>query len=95
MTPDAKLRAEDREHLFKQPQFLRHLFEIYSASAISRTTREEPNVLHLEGKRSLGLEILGWFSAEAEPHDVIAQSIAARIIFTKGAKRDDREPEPE
>lgn len=81
--------------MIAQPQFLRHLFEIYESCGISRTTREEPNVLHLEGKRSLGLEILGWFSAEAEPHDVIASIIAARIIFTKGAKRADRDPDSE
>lgn len=96
MSPEEKLRREDREWLIAQPQFLRHLFEVYAAAAITRFTREEPNVLHLEGKRSLGLEILGWFSAEAEPHDVIASIIAARIIFTKGAKRDrSDDPEPE
>ena len=95
MTPEQKLRREDREWLFEQPQFLRHLFEIYSAAAISSTTREEQHALVLEGKRSLGLEILGWFSAEAEPHDVISKAIAARMIFSKGAKRDHRSDESE
>lgn len=95
MSPEQKLSREDREWLIEQPQFKRHLFEIYSAAAISRITREEQHALFLEGKRSLGLEILGWFSAEAEPHDVIAKCISARMIFSKGAKRDDRDPEPE
>lgn len=95
MSPEEKLRREDREHLAKQPQFWRHLFEIYNAAAISRATREEQHALFIEGKRSLGLEILSWFSAEAEPHDAIASAIEARITFSKGAKRDDREPEPE
>lgn len=96
MTPDQKLIASDREHLVKQPQFQRHLFEIYSAAGITRATREEQHALFLEGKRSLGLEILGWFSAEAEPHDAIASAIEARITFSKGAKRDrSDDPEPE
>lgn len=95
MTPEEKLRRSDREHLWKQPEFRRHLFELCSASGIARFTREEQHALFLEGKRSLGLEILGWFSAEAEPHDAIAACIEARIIFTKGAKRDDRDDDPE
>lgn len=96
MTPEDKLRKDDREWLMQQPQFRRHLFEILSASGIYRITREEPNVLLLEGKRSLGLEILGWFSAEtAEPLDVIATAIDARMIFSKGAKRDDRSEQSE
>jgi hypothetical protein len=38
----------------------------------------------------LGLEILGWFSAErAEPHDVIATIIQARPP-SQGARRDSR-----
>ena len=94
MTPAQKIWREDRDWLLNQPQFRRCLFEIYSAAGITRTTREEPNVLHLEGKRSLGLEILGWFSAEAEPHDIIALAVEARINF-KGARHDDRESEPE
>ena len=95
MSPEEKLRREDREHLWAQPQFKRLIFEIYSAAGINRFTREEQHALFLEGKRSLGLEILGWFSAEAEPHDAIASVINARIIFTKGAKRDDRSDESE
>jgi hypothetical protein len=90
---EKKQIAEDREHLWKQPEFQRFLFEFYNAAAISRTTREEQHALFLEGKRSLGLEILGWFSAEAEPHDVISSVISSRIIFSKGTKRDDRNPD--
>lgn len=85
------IQRAEREMLMELPEFRRCLFEIYSAAGITRTTREEPNVLRLEGKRSLGLEILGWFSAEAEPHDVIALAIAARNSTLKGARRDDRD----
>lgn len=95
MTADDKLRKEDREWLVQQPQFRRHLFEIYDAAGITRFTREEQDALFREGKRSLGLEILGWFSADAEPHDVIASAISARIIISKGANRDDRSNESE
>lgn len=96
MSPEEKIRREDRDWLMEQPQFKRHLFEIYSASGITRATREEQHALHMEGKRSLGLEIMGWFSAEAEPHDIIAMSINARMNFSKGAKRDrSDDPEPE
>lgn len=95
MTAEEKIRRDDRAWLMEQPQFRRLLFEIYSAAGITRVTREEQHALFLEGKRSLGLEILGWFSAEAEPHDVIAASIAARMIFSKGAKRDNRSDESE
>lgn len=94
MTAEDKFRKEDRDWLMQQPQFRRHLFEFLSASGIYRTTHEEHQRLFLEGKRSLGLEILGWFSAEtAEPIDVIQAAIEARVNF-KGAKRDDdRDPE--
>lgn len=89
-----RLLAEDREWLMCQDQFRRLLFEIYSAAGIIRISREEQQRLFLEGKRSLGLEILGWFSADpAEPNDVIASAIAARDELTprKGAKNDHRD----
>jgi hypothetical protein len=89
MSPEEKLRKEDREWLMQQPQFRRHLFEILSASGIYRVTREEQQRLFLEGKRSLGLEILGWFDADvAEPLDAISAAIGARMIFSKGAMND-------
>lgn len=95
MNPADKLKKEDREWLMEQPQFRRHLFDCLEASAIFSVTREEQQALFLEGKRSLGLEILGWFSAEAEPFDVITSANAARITFSKGAKHDDRDPATE
>lgn len=96
MTPEEKLRREDREWLLHQPQFKRLLFEILSASGITRFTREEQQSLFSEGRRSLGLEILDWFSAEkAEPYDVIASAIASRMHFTKGATNDRRNHESE
>lgn len=91
MAQGKDVQREERAMLLGLPEFRRLLFEIYSAAGITRTTREEPNVLHLEGKRSLGLEILGWFTAEAEPHDVIALAIAARNKPPKGARHDDRD----
>lgn len=92
MIPKEILRA-DREWLVQQPQFQRLLFEIYRASGITRFTREEQQRLFHEGKRSLGLEILGWFSATpVEPDDAIASAIEAGMQFTqKGAKHDDRD----
>lgn len=97
MNAGDKLRQEDRAWLMKQPQFRRHIFEIYRAAGITRFTREEQQRLFHEGKRSLGLEILGWFSGSpAEPDDAIAAAIEAGMQFsTKGAKHDDRESEPE
>jgi hypothetical protein len=96
MTAEEKLRREDFEWLKEQPQFQRLLFEIQRSAGIYQSTREEHHALFLEGKRSLGLEILGWFSAEmAEPFDAIASAINARIISKQGARRDDRDSEPE
>lgn len=93
MKASDKLREEDRAWLMQQPQFRRHLFEIFRSAGITRLTREEQQLLFLTGKRSLGLEILGWFSATpAEPHDVIATVIAAGTELTpRGAKHDDRD----
>lgn len=89
-----KILREDFEFLRAQPQFIRFLFEFYRAAGITRFTREEQQRLFHEGKRSLGLEILGWFSATpAEPHDAIALAIEAGKQFTlKGATHDDRDP---
>jgi hypothetical protein len=86
----------DRDELLRHPAFKRLLFEIYRASGITSITREEQARLFLEGKRSLGLDILGWFSATpAEPDDVIALAIEAGKQNTpqKGAKHDDQDPE--
>jgi hypothetical protein len=93
MTPQQKIQQEDRKWLLEQPQFLRFLFEFYRAAGITRFTREEQQRLFHEGKRSLGLEILGWFSGTpAEPDDAIAAAIEAGMQFsTKGAKHDDRD----
>lgn len=93
MNAQDRLRQEDRAWLIEQPQFRRTLFEIYRAAGITRFTREEQQRLFHEGKRSLGLEILGWFSGSpAEPDDAIAAAIEAGMQFsTKGAKHDDRE----
>lgn len=87
------LLAEDREWLMRQEQFRRLLFEIYSAAGITKTSREEQQRLFHEGKRSLGLEILGWFSADAvDPIDVIATAIEAkRELNPEGAKHDHRD----
>lgn len=85
---------EDRDWLMQQPEFLRFVyFEILSASGIYDRTREEPNVLRLEGRRSLGLDILGRLSAEnGAPHDVIAQAIEAGMKLTQGARHERTDP---
>lgn len=88
-------RRDDNQWLLAQPQFQRFLFEFYRASGITRFTREEQARLFHEGKRSLGLEILGWFSATpADPDDAIALAIEAGKQPTppKGAKHDDQDP---
>ncbi len=85
-----------RDALIARPEFRLALFEIYRASGITRFTREEQQRLFTEGKRSLGLEILGWFSATpAEPDDVIAIAIEAGKQLTppKGANHDQDHPE--
>ena len=85
---------EDRDWLMQQPEFLRFVyFEILSASGIYDRTREEPNVLRLEGRRSLGLDILGRLSVEnGAPHDVIAQAIEAGMKLTQGARYERSDP---
>ena len=93
MRAEDKLWKEDRDWLVEQPQFRRFLFEFYTESGITRISREEQQRLFLEGKRSLGLEILGWFSATpAEPNDAIALAIeAGKQLIEQGAKHDDRD----
>jgi hypothetical protein len=88
---------EDRDWLMQQPEFRRFVyFEILSASGIYDRTREEPNVLRLEGRRSLGLDILGRLSAErGAPHDVIAQVIEAGMKLTQGASNERSDPRDE
>jgi len=80
---DDKVRDDDRAALYEQPEFQRFLFDIMVSSAIARPSREAQQSLLLEGKRALGLEILGWFSNDAEPFDVIAQAIKAQTQFTR------------
>lgn len=85
-----KQLKDDREWLMQRPEFLRFLyFEILSGADIYSRTREEPNVLYLEGRRSLGLDILSRCSAETgAPHDVIAAAIEAGMKITQGANND-------
>lgn len=90
-----QLLAEDRERLMRDDGFRRLLFEIFTAAGITGATREEQQRLFHEGKRSLGLEILGWFSATPEdPIDAIAAAIEAKRELTpEGAKHDREHPE--
>lgn len=73
--------------------FRRFLFELFTAARITGSTREEQQRLLDEGKRSLGLEIFGWFSATpADPIDVIAAAIEAkRELNPEGVNHDDRD----
>jgi hypothetical protein len=77
---------EDYEFLKSRPEFWRFVyFEILSASGIYSRTREEPNVLHLEGRRSLGLDILGRLSAmKGAPEDAVVKAIEAGMKLTQG-----------
>lgn len=87
--------AEDRNWLLSRPEFMRFVyFEILSGCGIYQRTREEPNVLYYEGRRSLGLDILSRLSPlKGEPHDVIADAIAAGMKLTQGAQ-DERRTDP-
>lgn len=78
---------EDRDWLLSRPEFMRFVyFEILSGCGIYQRTREEPNVLYLEGRRSLGLDILSRLSpSKGEPHDIIASAIDAGTKLTQGA----------
>ncbi|PQM29408.1 hypothetical protein CVO77_00265 [Sphingopyxis lindanitolerans] len=94
MAARGPIPVADVDWLIQQPPFQRVIFEIYRTSGITRFTREEQARLFSEGKRSLGLEILGWFSATpGEPDDAIAMAIDAGKQFTppKGTKHDDRD----
>ncbi len=80
---EQKVRADDRAWLVKQPQFQRFLLDITEASGISRTTHEEPNALRMEGKRSLGLDILGWFAEDGDPLSAMCEAKQAWRQFTR------------
>lgn len=88
---------DDREQLMQRPDFWRFIyFEILSPSGIYSRTREEPNVLFLEGRRSLGLDILGRLSAmKGAPEDAIAQAIEAGMKLTQGANENGRRNHPD
>lgn len=88
---------DDREQLMLRPEFWRFVyFEILSPAGIYRRTREEPNVLFLEGRRSLGLEILGRLSAmKGAPEDAIARAIQAGMKLTQGDYGNDRRDNPD
>lgn len=76
---ERKRREDDRKELMKLPAFRRHLFEILDASAMTKTTREAQQSLQLEGKRALGLDILGWYTpTNGDVIDVIALANSAQ-----------------
>lgn len=91
---------EDRDWLLTRPEFMRFVyFEILSGCGIYQRTREEPHVLYLEGRRSLGLDILSRLSpSKGEPHDIIAAAIESGMKLTQGAsdvRRSNPRTEPE
>lgn len=85
-------RKDDIEQLMQRPEFWRFVyFEILSPSGIYSRTREEPNVLFYEGRRSLGLDILGRLSAmKGAPEDAIVKAIEAGMKLTQGANENGR-----
>ena len=86
---EQKVRGDDWKDLYAQPAFRRFLLDVAKQSGIDRTTREEQQSLHLEGKRSLGLEILSMFADDRGPFGVIADGLEAQNSFTsKGPKYD-------
>lgn len=86
---EQKVRDDDHAKLYAQPAFRRFLLDVADQSGIARTTREEQQSLHLEGKRSLGLEILSMFADDRGPFGVIADGLEAQNSFTsKGPNND-------
>lgn len=86
---EQKVREDDRRKLYAMPEFRRFLLDVAHSSAISKSTREEQQSLHLEGKRSLGLDILSWFQDGRGPFGVIADGLEAQSKFTSKGQPND------
>jgi hypothetical protein len=83
-----KIKQKEREWLMEQKQFHNFLFDLLESSSICIVTRDEPSALFFEGRRSLGLEILGWFGEKLDPLHTI--SVISRNQFQPKGKLDDR-----
>lgn len=84
------LSDKQKKKLLNTIEFKLFLFDLIEECGMCRTTHEEQRSLHLEGQRSLGMTILGWFSDEpGAPFDVIADAILAQAQTPK-EQLDDR-----
>lgn len=80
---EQRVREQDHKDLLAQPAFRRFLLDVAKQSGIDVSTREEQHSLLLEGKRSLGLEILSWFADGRGAFGVIADGLEAQNSFTQ------------
>ena len=81
MTPRDKQIERDREEFLKLPAFRRHLLAIFESAGITGTSREEQHALRSAGKRSLGLEILGWYGGNAGARGGIKLALEAETTL--------------
>ena len=63
--------------LVEQPAFREFLFDVVEASGICIPATKDDMALRLEGKRALGLEILGWVDAVLPHASPSSQPLAA------------------
>lgn len=63
--------------LVERPEFRRFLFRIVEASGIGLSASKDDTALHREGKRALGLEILGWVEEALPDATTSSQPLAA------------------
>lgn len=63
--------------MVERPEFRRFLFRIVEASGIGIAASKDDTSLHREGKRSLGLEILGWVEEALPDATTSSQPLAA------------------
>lgn len=70
-------QTDDITGLVENPAFRRFLFRIVEASGICIPAAKDDTALRYEGKRALGLEILGWVNAALPDATPSAQPLAA------------------
>lgn len=94
----AQIQAEIQQ-LVEVPAFRRFLFRIVEASGIGFSATKDDKALLNEGKRALGLEILGWVedalpdaTTSSQPFAALHLAIAEELT-PKETRNDDRSNE--
>ena len=89
-------QTDDITGLVENPAFRRFLFRIVEASGICIPAAKDDTALRYEGKRALGLEILGWVGAVLDrdtpstQREFAALNLAIAEVLTPKEKRNDR-----